>query len=131
MNAAVQSYLARWEADSQLRQAERVSRYQADPARYEARRAALGWSGDVPRGAEPAEPEMPVREVKLYEMREAITAFVLDMRYERGRSPTRQNRDERDSIKDALSPTFADLGLRLVKIANWSRGQFTLDPRLT
>jgi hypothetical protein len=127
---ATDRYMAKMEADSIQRAVERAERYSKNPARYEQRRQILGWGRDVPRGVTPAEPEpSQLPGYRLHLATEAIVDAFLELRAERQRS--RRNTDERDDIKAAYGPVFADVGIRLVKIPNWLRSERTImEPRL-
>lgn len=129
-------HLARMAKDAERRSQERATSYNANPAAYLAKRAALGWPNDVPRGCEPPKPspaDLDMSQLPGYRVHlsiDAITDAILELRAEKQRA-ARHNQDERETIKAAFGPTFADVGLRLVCIPRWNRHERTiLNPRL-
>jgi hypothetical protein len=122
-----ESAMARMDADSVRRAAERAERYSRDPDAYLRRRAAIGWKNDAPRDATPPEELEPgtLPGYKLHLSIDAITDAILELRAEKKRA-ARHNEDERTAIKSAFNHTFADVGLRLVNIPGWNRWERTI-----
>lgn len=127
-------HFARMEADSIKRAADRAERFSRDPDAYLARRAALGWAGDVPTGCAPLAPAEPEPHTlpgyRQHLSIDAITDAILEIRAEKKRAAN-HNQDERNLIKTAFNHTFADVGLRLVNIPGWTpHGRVIFNTRL-
>lgn len=137
---------------------ERLARFNDNPVQYLQRRAAIGWGMDVPRGADPVVAARAIAEIETmssvvkgmtppapaatepedvgagysqFRLQSAITDAILTIRQERSQRRANAFTDERDEIKSAFNPVFADVGLRLMRIPNWVRSERTImEPRL-
>ena len=105
-----EAWVSKWADEAEKRSRERAERFNANPQAYMARRAALGWGNDVPRGCTPPEPSKS----DLVEMRRAQTIQAIE-------DFCRDFRDGRDALKERMNAVFQSkrMGLKVVRWSQW------------